>query len=53
MLADLACTCERCEEPLGDEQLRLSMATPGGLRHAYECECGAITITVSERSAGR
>ncbi|AKH97180.1 hypothetical protein [Halanaeroarchaeum sulfurireducens] len=48
MLADLACTCERCDAPLDDDHLRLTMESAGGVRHAYECDCGAVTIAVSE-----
>jgi len=49
MLADLAVTCTRCEGPLGEADRRLSMRTPEGVRHAYECDCGALTITLSKR----
>lgn len=49
MLADLAVTCAECDAPLGDADRRLSMRTPEGVRHAYECGCGAVTITVSKR----
>ncbi|AOW80563.1 MAG: hypothetical protein ACQEQJ_03120 [Halobacteriota archaeon] len=47
MLADLALTCTRCGAPLDSSDRKLSMRTPDGLRHAYECDCEAITITVS------
>jgi hypothetical protein len=50
MLAELACTCEQCDAPLGDEHLRLTMESVGGVRHAYECDCGAVTITVATES---
>ncbi|MCU4741909.1 hypothetical protein OB955_20825 [Halobacteria archaeon AArc-m2/3/4] len=46
MLEQLSCTCDRCETPLGDEQLILSMTTDAGTRRAYECSCRAVTITV-------
>ena len=52
MLADIACACERCDAPLGNEDLRLTMESDAGVRHAYECACGAVTITVAAR-AGR
>jgi hypothetical protein len=49
MLESLSCTCEApgCDRELGDDQLMLAMRTGGGLRHAYECECGTVTITVA------
>ncbi|MFB6093542.1 MAG: hypothetical protein ABEJ77_01185 [Halanaeroarchaeum sp.] len=50
MLADIACACERCDAPLGEEDRRLTMESAGGVRHAYECDCGAVTITVSSTS---
>ncbi|MFW6384323.1 MAG: hypothetical protein ACOCZC_02885 [Halodesulfurarchaeum sp.] len=46
MLRDLSLTCTRCEAPLAASDRKLSMRTPEGLRHAYECSCGAITITI-------
>jgi len=47
MLADLALTCARCGADLAPSDRKLSMRTPDGLRHAYECACGGITITVA------
>lgn len=47
MHPDLSLTCTRCGADLAPEDRKLSMRTPEGLRHAYECSCGAITITVS------
>jgi hypothetical protein len=26
--------------------LMLTMSTPGGVRRAYECDCGSVTVTV-------
>ncbi|MFW6385462.1 MAG: hypothetical protein ACOCY7_04940 [Halodesulfurarchaeum sp.] len=49
MLADLTLTCSQCEDPLGETDRRLTMHTPEGIRHAYECSCGATTITLSRR----
>ncbi|SFS70534.1 hypothetical protein [Halostagnicola kamekurae] len=46
MLDELTCTCERCDQSLEDDRLMLSMRTDGGTRRAYECRCGAVTITV-------
>jgi len=48
MLANLSCACERCDAPLGEERRQLTMESPDGVRHAYECDCGAITITVAD-----
>lgn len=49
MIERLRCTCEAagCDRVLGDDHLMLSMETDGGERRAYECDCGAVTITVS------
>lgn len=46
MLDELTCTCERCDRSLEDDRLMLSMRTDEGTRRAYECDCGAVTITV-------
>ncbi len=53
MLETLRCTCEAvgCDRELADEQLMLTMATSGGTRHAYECDCGAVTVTVTKGRA--
>ncbi len=50
MLPDLALTCTRCGADLDAADRQLTMRTPDGLRHAYECSCGAITITVATES---
>lgn len=49
MLDTLSCTCEAdgCDRGLGADQLMLAMRTDGGVRRAYECDCGEVTITVS------
>lgn len=49
MLNQLTCTCEGadCDRDLGDPQLMLAMETAEGVRRAYECDCGAVTVTVS------
>lgn len=44
MLDRLASTCDRCDEPLAE--MMLEFATDAGVRRAYECDCGAVTITV-------
>lgn len=46
MLDELTCTCEHCDQSLEDDWLMLSMRTDEGTRRAYECDCGAVTITV-------
>lgn len=48
MLEELTCSCEAdgCDIALGEEHLMLSMRTPDGTRRAYECGCGAVTVTV-------
>lgn len=48
MLDELAATCERetCSRPLREENCMLVYRTPDGERRAYECACGAVTITV-------
>ena len=49
MLERTLCRCEAlgCERPLTEDRRMLTMETDGGLRHAYECECGAVTVTVA------
>ncbi|XVH33046.1 hypothetical protein ACNS7O_10320 [Haloferacaceae archaeon DSL9] len=48
MLEDLTLACEAsgCNQPLDESALRLTMRTAAGERRAYECACGAVTITV-------
>ena len=48
MLEDLRCACDApgCERTLGENQLMLRMETTAGERRAYECTCGAVTVTV-------
>ena len=48
MLEQLTCACEAngCDIALGEGHLMLSMRTDGGTRRAYECDCGAVTVTV-------
>jgi hypothetical protein len=52
MLERLTATCENdaCQRPLTDENLILEMERDGGVRRAYECDCGAVTVTVVKRS---
>ncbi|WP_458206617.1 hypothetical protein [Haladaptatus sp. NG-SE-30] len=48
-IATLRCACEAtgCEKRLGESNLMLVMETAGGTRRAYECDCGAVTVTVT------
>jgi hypothetical protein len=50
MLEDLRCTCDgpRCERTLGENELAIRLQTDAGERRAYECACGATTVTVVE-----
>lgn len=43
---DTALTCEEpgCDRPLANPALVFE--TPAGRRAAYECACGAVTVTV-------
>jgi hypothetical protein len=50
MLADLTPECERCGRPLGDPGIVLT--TDAGERRAYECGCGAVTVTVARPGSG-
>jgi hypothetical protein len=50
MLADLTPECERCGRPLG-ERPEIALTTDGGERRAYECGCGAVTVTVARPGA--
>jgi hypothetical protein len=47
MLDELAATCDAmgCSRALAD-QPEMVFRTPAGERRAYECDCGAVTITV-------
>lgn len=49
MLSDIAATCDAtgCERELPAGDCQLIVRTTGGERRAYECVCGAVTITVS------
>jgi hypothetical protein len=48
MLDELACTCEgrECSRTLTDDECVLIYRTDAGERRAYECACGAVTVTV-------
>jgi len=49
MLDELATTCEAagCNRSLDADNPVLVYRTAAGERRAYECECGAVTVTVS------
>lgn len=40
------CSSPDCERTLSEDQRMLTMETPDGVRRAYECPCGAVTVTV-------
>jgi len=48
MLDELTCSCEApaCDRSLDDADCMLVYRTPAGERRAYECDCGAVTVTV-------
>ena len=45
-LDGVSATCESCSRSLDPDACRLVVETEGGVRRAYECDCGAVTITV-------
>ena len=49
MLENLTSTCEAagCDRSLDDDALMLTLRTEAGERRAYECACGAVTVTVA------
>ncbi|MFB6137040.1 MAG: hypothetical protein ABEJ42_01690 [Halobacteriaceae archaeon] len=52
MLERLELRCESCDAALDDAHRQLTIATGGGTRHAYECDCGCVTIAVGLAEAG-
>lgn len=48
MLEELTLSCEAagCDRPLAADSPAISISTPAGTQRAYECACGAVTITV-------
>jgi hypothetical protein len=48
MLDELETTCDAdgCSRQLREENRMLVYRTADGERRAYECDCGAVTITV-------
>jgi hypothetical protein len=48
MLEDLTPTCDadECDNSLSETERMLVYETVDGERRAYECSCGAVTITV-------
>jgi hypothetical protein len=55
MISDLdgveTCDADGCERGLGDPQLVFE--TAAGRREAYECACGAVTVTVARSESSR
>jgi len=55
MIQDLrgetTCDADDCERPLGEPQLVFQ--TAAGRREAYECACGAVTVTVARVESSR
>ncbi|WP_335999766.1 hypothetical protein [Halorientalis halophila] len=47
MIEELSCTCRGCDRELHDGACQLTFRTEDGERRAYECACGAVTITVA------
>lgn len=49
MLEELACTCEAegCDRDLTTDEPMLVYRTDDGEQRAYECDCGAVTVTVA------
>ncbi len=47
MLERLARTCEGCDRRLSGDRRLLTFERDGHVRHAYECSCSAVTITVA------
>jgi hypothetical protein len=45
------CEHEACDRTLGDPALVFE--TAGGYRAAYECACGAVTVTVIDPESAR
>lgn len=43
------CSAPDCERTLSEDRRMLTMETPDGVRRAYECACGAVTVTVVHR----
>ncbi len=50
MLDNLSACCEQpgCDRELRPEQCMLVYETEAGTRRAYECSCGAVTVTVTK-----
>jgi hypothetical protein len=46
MLDELTATCEDCDRELRERDRMLVYRTEAGERRAYECACGAVTVTV-------
>jgi hypothetical protein len=49
MLETLSASCEAdgCDRDLTDDDRAIVFETDAGVRHVYECDCGAVTVTVA------
>lgn len=47
MFEELACTCHSCDRELDGDVPRIVYRDAGGERRAYECPCGAVSVTVA------
>ncbi len=50
MLENLSASCEQrgCDRQLQPENCMMVYETEAGTRRAYECSCGAVTVTVTK-----
>lgn len=46
MFEELTCTCRGCDRDLAAADPALVYRDGGGERRAYDCACGAVTVTV-------
>ena len=53
MLSDIPMTCDAagCERELDASHCQLVVGTVFGERRAYECDCGAVTISITGTAA--
>jgi len=50
MLSELTCACEAsgCDRDLHERHRKIVYETAAGTRHVYECDCGAVTVTIRQ-----
>lgn len=48
MLEQLTARCQTCDRELTENCRMLTMTTEAGTRHAYECACGNVIVTVAK-----